>query len=69
MHFPSELRAGGAPFETSSIFRVAAPSWFLEGAEGLGKEQCAQGDGFTIFLHDIVASLSEIEFPAGLSFW
>ena len=29
------LGAGGPPFEKVLIFRVAAPSWFLEGAEGL----------------------------------
>jgi len=32
---PAEIRAGGPPFETILIFRVAAPSWFFEGAEGL----------------------------------
>jgi len=64
--FPPELRAGGAPFETSLIFRVAAPSWFLEGAEGLGKERCAQGDSFRTFIRGFVASLPEMEFLAGL---
>jgi hypothetical protein len=66
--FPSELRAGGAPVETSLIFQVAAHSWFLEGAEGFAKELCAQGDGFRTSMRDFVASLPELEFLAGLSF-
>jgi hypothetical protein len=34
-HILQRNRAGGPPFETVLIFRVAAPSWSLEGAEGL----------------------------------
>jgi hypothetical protein len=30
-----KIRAGGTSFETVLNFRVAAPSWFFEGAESL----------------------------------
>jgi hypothetical protein len=36
--------AGGAPFKTILIFRVAAPSGYFEGAEGLEREWCGWGD-------------------------
>jgi hypothetical protein len=38
------LQAGGAAIETYLIFRVAAPSRFFEGAEGLVEEWCARRD-------------------------
>jgi hypothetical protein len=51
------------PIQGYLIFRVAAPSRFFEGAEGLASEWFAQGDDLRTLLRDFVTSLPKMMFP------